>query len=291
MTKKGILLLIGLGGIVFMLLWIFVFGNTPSKKKAAIQFNAFPRSKVFIDDKEVGTTPYENDTIPAKDILIKLVPEATFSSSLEKRLSLNPSTQTVINWEFDADVEKTTGEILYLEKSGVKDKAGLMTTCVPDSCSVTVDGQMRGFTPLNIEDIEEGSHKVSISLPGYKTREVVARAIKNYRLAIEIKLAKEMVLDELAGEEGTASAKTKETTGKKTGGSVNEIDKPYVLISETPTGWLRVRLEPSISATETAKVDPGDKFPLLDEELGWYKIEYEREKSGWISGRYAEKFE
>jgi uncharacterized protein YgiM (DUF1202 family) len=50
-------------------------------------------------------------------------------------------------------------------------------------------------------------------------------------------------------------------------------------------------MEPSTVATEAAKVNPGEMYPLLDEESGWYKIEYQKDEEGWISGQYAEKYE
>jgi N-acetylmuramoyl-L-alanine amidase len=64
-----------------------------------------------------------------------------------------------------------------------------------------------------------------------------------------------------------------------------------VVIKNTPTGWLRVRMEPSLSATEAAKVKPGEKYTLLDEKNGWYKISYKEGEEGWISGRYAKKLD
>lgn len=296
MTKKGILVLIGVVGVAGLA--IFLFGGRLGKKKAAIQLNAHPRAAVYINGEEAGTTPYDNSEIKAGEISLRLVPEATFSASWERKLVLNPETQTVVNWEFNANSELEAGELLYLEKTSFKDKAGLVVSCVPDSCSVTVDGQMRGFAPLNLEDIGDGSHKILISLPGYKTREIMARAISNYRLLIEIKMAEETVSEEELtdqekeeeeeeeGEEGTKEAGEEEKEAGE-----EEMERPYVLIKDTPTGWLRVRIEPSTAATEAAKVDPGDKFSLLDEESGWYKIEYDDGEEGWISGRYAEKFE
>jgi len=44
-------------------------------------------------------------------------------------------------------------------------------------------------------------------------------------------------------------------------------------------------------ATEAAKVNPGETYPFLDEKEGWFKIEYDKDKEGWISGKYAEKVE
>ncbi len=50
-----------------------------------------------------------------------------------------------------------------------------------------------------------------------------------------------------------------------------------------------MRKEPSTSAQELAKVNPGEEYPLLEEKSGWYKIEYEIGKEGWISATYAQK--
>jgi len=67
--------------------------------------------------------------------------------------------------------------------------------------------------------------------------------------------------------------------------------KTIITIQDTPTGFLRVREEPSIEASEEAQVKPGDTFGLLDEKDGWYKINYEGKKEGWVYGQYAKKTE
>ncbi len=285
MTKRGLFVLIAAVGVIGLL--VFIFTDGLSSKKAAVQLNAYPKSTVYIDGKQAGTTPYDNDDIKSGEVVLKLVPEADFSASWERKLTLNPETQTVINWQFDANSDYEAGELLYLEKTSFKDKAGLIVSCSPDSCSVTVDGQMRGFAPLNLEDIGEGSHKILISLPGYKTKEIMARAVNHYRLVAEVKLAKETVSEEELTEEDEEDKEGEKTSEEKE----EEIERPYVLIKDTPTGWLRVRMGPATTATEAAKVNPGEKFPLLGQESGWYEISYEDEKEGWISGRYAEKFE
>ena len=279
MTKKGLILLLFVFGIVASIVFIFYRGF--HQAKATVQLNSYPKATVFINNQEAGTTPYQNDRLRAGETIFKLVPEADFSSFKEKKIVLTPNTETIINWEFDANPEHEAGEILYLEKTSLKDKSGLIVNCQPEACSVSVDGQMRGFAPLALEDIGAGSHKVVISLPGYKTREIVVRAVAHYRLVIEVKLAKE----------SDSTEEAKEESGQDENGEKDEIERPYIVVSDTPTGWLRVRMGPSTSATEAAKVNPGDKYPLLDEESGWYKIKYQKDKEGWISGRYAEKFE
>ncbi|MBI2049767.1 SH3 domain-containing protein, partial [Candidatus Roizmanbacteria bacterium] len=49
------------------------------------------------------------------------------------------------------------------------------------------------------------------------------------------------------------------------------------------------REEPSISASESAQVKPGEEFDVLEEKNSWYKIEYEDGKEGWVSGEFVEK--
>ena len=58
-----------------------------------------------------------------------------------------------------------------------------------------------------------------------------------------------------------------------------------VVISETPTGWLRVRANPW--GAEVGRVTPGESFPLLDEKDGWFLIEISDEQSGWVTSEYA----
>lgn len=62
-----------------------------------------------------------------------------------------------------------------------------------------------------------------------------------------------------------------------------------VEISDTSVGFLRVRSGPSTGSSEVARVNPGQKFAVSEEKNGWYKIEYEGGKSGWVSGSFTRK--
>jgi len=66
-------------------------------------------------------------------------------------------------------------------------------------------------------------------------------------------------------------------------------ESDWVIIQETETGWLNVRMGPGTNYPIIQKVYPGESYPLLDENGKWFKIELEEEKSGWISVRYATK--
>jgi len=89
-------------------------------------------------------------------------------------------------------------------------------------------------------------------------------------LVVEVKLAQSGEVVEEIGEE-----------------TVEEVVK--ILIKDTPTGWLRVRDKASTAGSEVGRVEPGDEYELLDEDNGWYKIEYEQGEEGWISAQYANK--
>jgi len=261
-------------GLVAFAIW----GGGLGGKKAAIQITTTPTAKVFLDDKEVGMTPFETESIKPGDIDLKLVPEDSSLTTWEKRLTINSNTRLIVEKQFNADIEKEESQILYLEKTNEKAKAGLTLVSIPDGVSVTVDGQMRGFAPVKLDDITAGDRKIVVSHPGYKSKEILTRALEGYRLVVEVKLAKEEMST-------TDSQQETEDQPSEQSGSSGD----YVVISDTPTGWLRVRMEPSTVASEAAKVNPGDRFLLLDEQSGWYQIEYEQDQEGWISATYAEK--
>ena len=52
---------------------------------------------------------------------------------------------------------------------------------------------------------------------------------------------------------------------------------------------LNVRQYPSTSAKILKQIFPGEAFPYLEWQNGWYKIFYEEELSGWVSGQFVEE--
>ncbi len=58
----------------------------------------------------------------------------------------------------------------------------------------------------------------------------------------------------------------------------------YATVTETPTGWLRVRTSPS--GSEVSKVDVGKTFPILETAGAWMKIQIDDATEGWVSSKY-----
>ncbi len=72
------------------------------------------------------------------------------------------------------------------------------------------------------------------------------------------------------------------TEAKKTTPSVLKL----VTVSETPTGFLRVRSGPG--GKELGKLDPGKKYPVMDSKSGWLNILMDDGTLGWVSSKYTD---
>ncbi len=90
--------------------------------------------------------------------------------------------------------------------------------------------------------------------------------------------------------EKTADPKVMNLVGKITLTDNEPIQsETYVLVKSTETGWLNVRETPSVSGTLIQKVNPGEKYILVDESSGWLKIKISEGKEGWAAAKYLEK--
>jgi uncharacterized protein YgiM (DUF1202 family) len=259
--------------ILFVSLAFFILWHYLKPVKAEIDIKSYPQASVYINGQEVGKTPYQDRNFKPGVTEIRLVAEG-INTQWERQMSIPPQTTVIINRTLSDDASKTEGHILYFEDSGKNNAAGLIINSIPQGASIVIDGEMKGETPLTLNDLSPGEHKITASLPSYKSKEIITNAIAGYKLVAEMSLSRDVELPENDSEE-------QEEEQEK---------EPMVKILNTPTGWLRVREEASTSSKELGKVDPGEEFVLLDEKNSWYKIEYE-DTEGWISSTYAEKVE
>lgn len=282
--------------------------------QAILRVDANPTATIFLDGRDVGKTPYEDKVAPG-EYTVKLIPESTVASivSWEEKVRLTPNLLTYINRDLGESEVTSAGEVLTLEKIADNDtQIAVITT--PDGATITLSGEEKGTAPQVLEGIEPGNYDLTVATSGYTSRTVKVKTTGGYKLtaAFQLALAGEPSASPAPTPIGEGPSSTPKATPKTTvkaspkatpkassepGASASPKTKasppakPYVEILDTPTGFLRVRKEPSTSAEELARVGPGEFYPLLDEESGWYKIEYESDKEGWISGQYAEKFE
>jgi len=257
-------------GIVF-----FIVGSF-KPKSAGIVIETVPAASVFIDGEQVGRTSYSGTRKPG-EITIKLIPES-FEAPLapfETKVTLVAGIETIVRREFGESDEVSSGEIISYEKIGGKE-ASLAVVSIPDAAQVSIDGSIRGFAPYKTSSIVPGEHQVIVYAPGFSEKSFSIKTVEGYKLTVVVKLKPNG--EEVLSEEDEAPEEPKQ----------EEVE-----ILSTPTGFLRVRSEPSTAGEEVAQVEPGERYPYLDkdEDTGWFKIEYEDGEEGWVSNQYAKRVE
>ena len=259
MPLKKLLLISGLWSLATILSGCTAIGNS---QPAALQITTTPEASIFLDGKHIGKTPFHSEQLQAKQYTVKLTTgEAIYS----EKVDLKSGTLTVINRELNNNHLAQSGETLYLE-SGQK---GLFIVSMPDGADIALDDQKKGKTPLKIEDIEDGDHKVTLSKKGYIDREFAVKSSNQYQLVADVTLASEIA-------KGSQKAPTPSPQPQ------------MVVIQSSPQGFLRVRKEASTQAQEVGRVKTGDKLEVISETTDWVKIKFET-KEGWISTQYVKK--
>ncbi len=299
MKRKLVFLLILFAVLALAVLVVRVILGGRSAKTGVLKVQTTPTASVFLDNKLLGRSPYE-DKVDAGEYTIRLVPETTTgeAAAWQGPIRIAPNLLTYINASLADSEFATAVDSLWLERISGKG-AEISVTTNPDGATVVIDGATRGVTPLTVSDVAAGDHTVTLASPGFVSRSIKMKTTAGYKLNASVKLA--LSPDAGLGAEATPSPTTpggkvtpKATptkTATSSASTVPDPPKPFARIKDTPTGFLRVRMEPSTSATEAARVNPGEKYTILDEKSGWYQIKYDGTNLGWIAGQYAEKTE
>ncbi len=281
---KGKLKFIAVLSIAFVaFVLIKLFFDIASKKEGRLQVFSRPSAAVFVDNVMKGNTPYVN-TFKEGEYLLKIVPDgvATSAASWQKKISIFSGALTYVDVQLESTDISTWADLYWLTKlGGFSSASGLTIETEPSGALLYIDNDEKGVSPLTLENVSQGSHELSVFMPGFSRRSKKINISPGFQLHGYIKLA----LDPSQKSQysiiepspiATASALVKEPANT-------------VRILDTPTGWLRVRNEPTLEGSESARVNPGQRFELLEEQAGWYKIKIDSAVQGWISSQYAEK--
>ncbi len=268
----------------------------PFAKKAGIQVTAHPEANVSINGQSVGKTPVYIDNEKAGTYTVQMT-AVDSGQTWEGKVNLLGGTLTTVNREFGDTPDKSHSYSLSFEKLSSSKAAAVSIVSLPANATISIDGKPQGFTPLSV-DIDSGPHVFTFTAPGFQDKIVNASVQPGYRLVLNFTMAALDITPTPTPTIATPSAglvtppKTVTPLPKQASSSATVMTKPYVEILTTPTGWLKVRETPSTTATELAKVNPGDKFPYkADLSTGsWYQIEYVTGQWGFISSSYAKLF-
>jgi len=284
--KLGVFLFLLILFIGFLAIRFFVMDKQNSNGQLKVLVS--PSASVFMDNVAVGKTPFE-DKFKVGEYLLKLIPEgnATDTASWQSKIKIYKNTRTYVNMELGSSDISTSGEVFTSVKMTTPVKSGygeVMVETEPQGAIVYLDNDEKGVAPVKLENVLKGDHEISVFMSGFFRRTQKINIDPGYQVNAKFKLAIDQSQTPKVEEKKTA---TDEASLKEA--SVDIETGKQVTIKETPTGWLRVREEPNAEASESAKVNPGDKFDILGEEAGWIKIEYEKNKTGWISGQYVDR--
>lgn len=286
-----IIILLIIGGVVKLL-------ASRAPKEGELRVDASPTVSVFLDNKHIGRTPLR-EKVTAGEYTIRLVAEDSTSdiAPWQAKITVGANLLTFVNAILSDSELSSAVDVLWLEKS-VAGRPELSIVTNPDGASVILDDVTKGITPITVSDVTVGDHTLTVTSPGFLTRTMKVKLTSGYKLITSMKLALSAAGGMSPEASPTASpapssvAVTPTPTGKQGSASSSTTPpKPYAVIKDTPTGFLRVRLEPSTSATEAARVNPGEKYHIFAEKTSWYQISYDGTNKGWIASQYADKVE
>lgn len=295
MQRKVILIILVIGSL-FLAFGVWRVLANRGAKDGELRVDAQVVSTVYLDNSVIGKTPYRGK-VKLGEYTLRLVPEVSGEavSTWQGKVKVGGNLLTYVNATLGEGELVTAVDVLWLERITSK-QAEIAVTTAPDGATVYLNNEAKGLTPTTLSNINSSDYTLVISSPGFTSRTMQIHTTGGYRLIVTSKLA--------LGDSGVATTEDKDkqtgevnvtpTQGMKVSGTPKPtmkttLAKPYVIISDTPTGFLRVRSEASTVGEEVARVEPGESYPLVSRENGWYEIKYEGEKTGWISGQYAQK--
>lgn len=231
--------------------------------KSGLKIISMPEAEVFLDEKEMGSTPYENNDLKAGEYQIKLKAGENLWQGM---ILTTPGTVSLLSRKITGSIASSSGEALILKKG-----KGVFITSTPAGAKVEIEGKVYGETPLMISDLIAGEYLFLLSHPGYHERQIRAVLPSGMMLNINSDLAVAEV--NLGMNNNLPKVKT----------------EAQLTVKQTPTGFLRVRDKPSMTGQELARVFPGESLILLEELGAWDKIRTSLGVEGYVSGAYVTK--
>ena len=246
-------------------------------------------AKVYIDNSEVGVTPFLSNNISNGDYELK-VAIAGFEIQ-SSRITINKG--YTLNTTFKLFPVPVPQKISSFEGSknlyDLSSENNTVTTSPQEWAKAVVYwNKSRG---LNIEGTGENKTPFFELLLSYKgdlynaegtpvtTKEDLAAVKADSRIGY---LGRTI--------DGQGLSKEAKQTLETLLGTVATVGKQAKILT-TPTGWLRVRSEPSLDGTEITRVDTGGTYQVLEEQAGWVKIRVSDTSEGWVSADYIELVE
>ncbi len=263
--RKAILLILT---FISLVLIVVQFGAKPLvdylqlEPKAGLRVDANISSKVLVNNQEVGQTPFQKEDFEQGEYLVELKND---KSSWQGYIKLYPGTLSVVNRELLETKSASSGEVITLEKG-----SGVTIVSNPLGAQVLVDGKSVGNTPLTVDNLSSGEHTFLLDKSNFLKRSIKVNLTEGYILNLAVDLAiSDVDLTNIPTTPIQASAQ--------------------VVVGKTPSGFLRIRSNPSTNAQEVTRVKDGDTLVLLEELANWDRVRTVDGKEGYVSSAYVTK--
>lgn len=265
--------------------WGVQYYLTIRSQKGALQVTSSPISKVYLNNEYIGVTPLckcqASDMVVPGDYTIRLVPIDTELQEFQEKITVSQGVLTVVDRQFGKNGQ-SEGSIISLTPLSDSSKTQLLVVSFPQGATISLDDQNIGKTPLLYNDPTVSDHDLKVSKDGYNDKEIRIHTPSGYKLTVAAYLSTNTTGLNTATSSSSAATNPSIPTATPT-------PKNSITILDTPTGFLHVRENPSVTAKEVGQATPGKSYPLVDEQNGWYKITLEDGTAGWVSSQYAKK--
>lgn len=281
-SKLSLLLILVLLFVGFVAVRFFILDKQNEYGK--IKVISSPTASVFLNSTFIGKTPFE-DKYKVGEYLLKLIPEATATdtASWNGKVTIYKNSLTYVNRELGSSDIASAGEVFTTVKMTKKPSNAqfgeIYVETEPQGAIVTLDSDEKGVAPALMENVTRGDHELSVFMPGFFRRTQKINVDAGFRVNAAFKLA----IDQ-----SSSFVKEPDDKTKTASASGSTTSKTYIKIRDNPQGWLRVRVDGAIDASESAKVKPGEKYEFLDEKTGWFKIKFNDNPEGLVSGEFTE---
>jgi len=156
-----------------------ILENPLVKPNAALSVTAsYEQASVIVDGALAGKTPYESKTLKPGEHTISLKSD---SGSYETKITLIPQAATVVSREVGTGGAFSSGYAVWMEKIS-NNETSLSIVSSPTGAKVSVDEEEKGITPLNLTNLSEDNHTITISKPGYEPQSMYLKFKKGFKL-------------------------------------------------------------------------------------------------------------
>ena len=186
MSYKKIILILTIVGVVILGGYIFyktVWINNIAGEAALAVNSVQGNTNVFVNDKLLGTTPFYSNAIKSGNVEVSIRND---DRTFDINLNLEPNTETILNRELGPNRDFGAGDTVWVERS--KDTPSMSVISDPVGALVKLDGEVKGETPITINNIKIGEHDLEISKDGFESRTLRPDIKEGIKLNVDSKL-------------------------------------------------------------------------------------------------------